>query len=117
MTDRMIARREFLRESSASRLRIIGECLAAIGGLLLDGFDEAVKEKIDEATWLIEWAVPDEVHDIQVELVELQQALHEWRGELPAIAAVAAAREGIRDQACVWSEWLMWMSALLEATA
>ncbi len=70
MANRMHARRDFLRADPAARIQRIAEGLAAI------------RDRIDECAWMIEWAVPHEPPASQVELVELQSRLSEMRREL-----------------------------------
>jgi hypothetical protein len=113
MIDRLAARRGFLREGSASRLRRLAANLEAICERLAKDGDVVVREKIDESTWMIEWAVPNEAPDIQAELVELQQVLVEWRSLEPSGPARAMAQ----DRACTWAERLLWVAALIEATS
>jgi hypothetical protein len=114
MIDRMAVRREFLREGSASRIRRLAANLEAICERFANGAEDAVvREKIDESSWMIEWAVPAEAPDIQAELVELQRALAEWR----TLEANGPARALARDRVCTWAERLLWVSALLEATS
>ena len=118
MIDRMAVRREFLREGSVTRIRRLAANLEAIRDRLADGAGAAeIREKIDESSWMIEWAVPGEAPDIQTELVELQRALSEWRGSLGSLATSAPARAVARDRVCAWAERLLWVSALLEATS
>ena len=118
MIDRMIARREFLREDTATRIRRLAVNLEAICERLAAGGDVVVvREKLDESSWMVEWAVPGEPPDIQAELVELQRALMAWRGQLAELEADAPARAVARDRACTWAERLLWVSALLEATS
>ena len=70
MANRMHARRDFLRADPAARIQRIAEGLAAI------------RDRIDECAWMIEWAVPHEPPASQVELVELQSRLSEMKSEL-----------------------------------
>jgi hypothetical protein len=113
MINRMAARRGFLREDSASRIRRLAANLEAICERLADGGDPVAREKIDESSWMIEWAVPSESPEIQAELVELQQALFEWR----SLESNGPARALARDRACTWAERLLWVAALIEATS
>lgn len=118
MQDRLTARREFLREGSASRIRRLAADVTTICDRLSNGVDVAdVREKIDECSWMIEWAVPDEAPEVQAELVELQTALSRWRGRLQTFHSDAPARALARDRACAWAERLRWLSAMLEATS
>ena len=70
MTNRTKARRDFLRADPAARIQRIAEGLGAI------------RDRIDECAWMIEWAVPHEPPASQVELVELQSRLSELKREL-----------------------------------
>jgi hypothetical protein len=113
MTGRMAARRAFLLEDAASRIRRIASNLEAVRGHIADGQDDLLRARLDECSWLIEWAVPDAARDIQSELVELQHTLTRWRALEPSGPARAVALDG----AHIWAERLLWVAALLEATS
>ncbi len=74
MTNRTQARRDFLRADPAARIQRIAECLAAI------------RNRIDDCAWMIEWTVPHEPPASQVELVELQSRLSELKRELTGLS-------------------------------
>ena len=117
MIDRQVTRREFLREGSPARLRMLASNLAAIGECLAGGADaHGFEAKIDESIWMIETAVPDEAEDVQEDLVEVRKALVEWRRNGCALASDPLARLVVHLQARVSSERLSWVAALLEAT-
>ena len=101
MRDRIRSRREFLREDSATRVRLLAANLATIGDRFLDGADPAsARDAIDDSTWMIEWAVPEETPEVQRLLVELQTSLFTWRDGLGSLGSDAGER------ARIWAERL-----------
>jgi hypothetical protein len=113
MFDRVEARKGFLLEGSPARIRRLAATVEAVCEPLATGDAAAVRKKLDEVSWLIEWAVPGEAPDIQAELVELQKLLPEWR----SVGQGDPARMIARDRVVAWAERLRWLSALLEATS
>jgi hypothetical protein len=114
MRDRIRSRKEFLCEDSAARLRLLAANVATIGDRFFDGTDLAVvREAIDDGTWMIEWAVPEESPDVQRLLVELQKLLYSWRTGLESFGSDWFAREVAGKRAHVWAEHLQLLAGLL----
>jgi hypothetical protein len=117
MNDRTAARKAFLLASSPDRLRRLARSVAEAGDGLVDGRAAGdAAERIDESVWMIEWAVPYEEPDVQAELVELQAVLVRWRNDLRDLRSDPPTCWLARELSCAWSERLLWVAALLEAT-
>jgi hypothetical protein len=93
---------------------MLAATLATIGDQFFDGADvAAVRESIDDGTWMIEWAVPEEAPDVQRMLVELQKVLFAWRAEVEAFGSDWNARASAREQAHMWAEELQFLAGCL----
>ena len=113
MDDRIGARKEFILDRSPARIRRLAAAVEAVCDPLVAGDAEAVHKKLDEVSWMIGWALPGEVPDVQSELVELHLALPGWdwadQGVLDRLVA--------RDHVIAWAERLRWLASRLEATS
>jgi hypothetical protein len=114
MRDRIRSRKDFLFEDSATRIRLLAANVAAIGDQFFNWEDvAAVREAIDDASWMIEWAVPEEAPDVQRLLVELQKVLFAWRVDLESIGSDWPARELAWERARLWADQMQLLASLL----
>ncbi len=114
MKDWTTKRERYLRESVSIRLGELAANLARIQSFSNNDLNrDAVAHLIEESKFFIEWTAIDAGIDQAAELVELQVQLACWQLGWARIWADNSQRTKVAEQAKLWSNRVLEMSALL----
>jgi len=117
MNGRSRVRERYLRDSLPVRLGGLAANLARVRSFSDNPAHRDVVERLlEESIWFIEWAAPDAPIDVQIALVDCQRQLARWRHGWALVWGDPAQRTAVAERAGMWSQQLLTLSGLLQAT-
>jgi hypothetical protein len=113
-TKRQKLKDRYLRDALPVRLGNLASNLARIRSFSSEtALNQATIKVLDESKCFIEWTAADAELSLQVELLELQRLLANWRLAWDEIWPNLEKRNDVARQASLWSQRLLERSGLL----
>ncbi len=110
-------RSRYLRDSVPTRLGGLAANLSRVASFSKhDGHQPAVSATMHESKWFIEWTAAELSVEEAVELVRLQSQLARWEIQSKDNWANESWRQDLMNESRRWSERLIGMSGLLDAS-
>lgn len=107
----------FMRENIPVRYKKLAQQLGRISTLLCDiATTENIPAVMTEAMFFIEWIAPEVGLDWQLELLELQRLLAQWKYDWATIQPDHSRRQLLAEQATDWARRVAKISEVLQFT-